>query len=88
MFCNECPKYDKCKTVCPELERFLERKPTDRLYSDRWIRAKEIPVNPAIFNNIKTPTVMRGTEKDKNKWFIKDTGKQKNTKNFDKYDEN
>ncbi len=43
MYCKHCEIKDVCNKVCPEVERYLERKDKDRLYSDRHIRRKEIP---------------------------------------------
>ena len=75
MFCNECPKYDKCEKVCPELERFLERKPTDRLYSDRHIRRKEVSIDPSV---LETTIV--------DKWLKDRYGKRKSSKRGENWD--
>lgn len=32
------------------MKNLLDRKPEDRLYSDRWIRSKEIPYAPGDFD--------------------------------------
>jgi len=52
MLCQDCSKRDTCKAICPELSRYLEKKPKDRLYSDRWIRSKEVPYSPEYLDEM------------------------------------
>jgi len=55
-FCSTCTKKDTCKEICQPLENYLARKESDkellnidRLYTDNWIRQKEVPYDPAHF---------------------------------------
>jgi len=48
--CEKCPKRETCTELCTEMKNLLDRKPEDRLYSDRWIRSKEIPYAPGDFD--------------------------------------
>ena len=57
MFCENCDKRGNCVKICGELERYLQRKGSDkdllgidRLYSDSWIKLKEVPVDPTIID--------------------------------------
>lgn len=59
MFCKDCPKKDTCTKLCKELENYLNSNKSDkelldidRLYSDRWIRSKEIPYDPNMFEEM------------------------------------
>jgi len=52
MLCENCKKKPTCTQICPALARELDRKPSDRLYSDRWIRAKEVPYAPEHFDEM------------------------------------
>ena len=58
-----------CKEICKELEKFLNRKDPDRLYSDRWIREKEVPYDNDIIDETLTK-----------KFLERRYGKQKDTK--------
>ena len=56
MFCQNCPKREKCQKACQELENYLNRKESNELigikrkYSDAWIRQMEIPYDPDILD--------------------------------------
>ena len=57
MYCQDCPKRETCQATCKEVENYLQKKQSDkdllgidRLYTDRWIRAVEIPYDPNILD--------------------------------------
>ena len=50
MTCEKCPDRETCTELCPEIKRLLDRKPEDRLYSDRHIRRVEVPYDPNLFD--------------------------------------
>jgi len=47
----------------------LERKPEGRLYSDRWIRSKEIPYAPGDFDQFLPMEYIKKTRGGKKKTF-------------------
>ena len=49
MTCEKCPKRETCTELCAEVKRLLDKKPEDRLYSDRHIRRMETPRDPSDF---------------------------------------
>ena len=61
-YCSVCQN-KTCITTgkpCQKIENYLQRKKSDkelldidRLYTDRWIREKEIPTDPAVVEWIK-----------------------------------
>lgn len=52
MLCQDCKKRSTCTEICPELSRYLEKKPKDRLYSDRHIRRVEVPYSPEYLDEM------------------------------------
>lgn len=50
MTCDNCPPEikSKCRELCPNMLKLLERKPEGRLYSDRTIKRREQSYDPAI----------------------------------------
>lgn len=50
MTCEKCDKRETCTELCTEIRRLLDRKPEGRLYSDFWMRQKEVPYDPNLFD--------------------------------------
>jgi hypothetical protein len=65
MYCKNCPKQPTCIKICKPLKLFLNRKEPNRLYSDRTIERREIPIDP---NVLETTIVQR--------WLDRRFGKQ------------
>ena len=66
-YCETCRDRKTCKAICKRLENYLDRKPDDRLYSDRHIRRIEQPYETAILESIAGERAMRrklGMSKD------------------------
>lgn len=51
-YCETCKYRKDCRKICGRLQLFLNRKPDDRLYSDRHIRRMEQPYDTSILESI------------------------------------
>lgn len=51
-FCEKCKKKTCLKTgkPCRKVENYLAREQSANGYSERWIRTKEIPINPTTID--------------------------------------